>query len=228
MSSIYSILIDTIINSIVPKTKIAISEGNKIFGAAILQKRDYSLITVGTNNEIVNPLSGSKIKENGKEYNKLIKIRDNYNDVKKINNIINNDCSYNNENDNELSDDNLLPDYLKTDATKINMSEFNQICEGLSVYFAVWNLKFEYNPVALDFIDRNILYIQKWGSEYDQEWYKNIMREGRLQIEDEGIDTDVPIPINMEYLLSTCSVDSFQYHFQPWRSNPFRYHLSVV
>jgi len=81
------------------------------------------------NNEIINPLSGSKIKENGKEYNKLIKIRDNYNDVKKINNIINNDCSYNNENDNELSDDNLLPDYLKTDATKINMSEFNQICE---------------------------------------------------------------------------------------------------
>ena len=52
----YNIFIDTIIDHIIPQTKIAISKGNKIFGAAILKKSDYSLICVGTNNEIENPL----------------------------------------------------------------------------------------------------------------------------------------------------------------------------
>jgi tRNA(Arg) A34 adenosine deaminase TadA len=52
----YNIFIDTIIDHIIPQTKIAISKGNKIFGAAILKKSDYSLICVGTNNEMENPL----------------------------------------------------------------------------------------------------------------------------------------------------------------------------
>ena len=52
----YNILINTIIEHIIPQTKIAISKGNKIFGAAILKKSDYSLVCVGTNNEIENPL----------------------------------------------------------------------------------------------------------------------------------------------------------------------------
>ncbi len=52
----YNIFINTIIDDIIPQSKIAISKGNKIFGAAILKKSDYSLITVGTNNEIENPL----------------------------------------------------------------------------------------------------------------------------------------------------------------------------
>ena len=56
MSSIYNSLIDTILNKIIPETKISISKGNKIFGAAILKKSDYSLVCVGTNNEIENPL----------------------------------------------------------------------------------------------------------------------------------------------------------------------------
>ena len=52
----YNIFINTIIEDIIPQTKIAISKGNKIFGAAILKKSDYSLVCVGTNNEIENPL----------------------------------------------------------------------------------------------------------------------------------------------------------------------------
>ena len=56
MNSKYNVLINTIINDILPPTKIAISKGNKIFGAAILNKSDYSLVCVGTNNEIENPL----------------------------------------------------------------------------------------------------------------------------------------------------------------------------
>ena len=56
MNTTYNILIKTIINDIIPHTKIAISKGNKIFGAAIINKYDYSLVCIGTNNEIENPL----------------------------------------------------------------------------------------------------------------------------------------------------------------------------
>ena len=56
MSSIYNSIIDTILNKIIPETKISISKGNKIFGAAILKKSDYSIVSIGTNNEIENPL----------------------------------------------------------------------------------------------------------------------------------------------------------------------------
>ena len=52
----YSIFIKTILDHIIPLSKIAVSKGNKIFGAAILKKNDYSLVCVGTNNEIENPL----------------------------------------------------------------------------------------------------------------------------------------------------------------------------
>ena len=42
--------------SIIPLTLEGVSGGNKIFGAAILKKEDFSLIVAGTNNEIENPL----------------------------------------------------------------------------------------------------------------------------------------------------------------------------
>ena len=61
MNSIYNILIKTILYDIIPKTKISISKGNKLFGAAILNKKDYSLICIGTNNEIKNPLLHGEI-----------------------------------------------------------------------------------------------------------------------------------------------------------------------
>tara|TARA_Y100000590_G_C15628486_1_gene980262 strand:- start:270 stop:860 length:591 start_codon:yes stop_codon:yes gene_type:complete len=41
---------------IIPLTSKGVLSGNKIFGAAILNKKDYSLIIAGTNNEISNPL----------------------------------------------------------------------------------------------------------------------------------------------------------------------------
>ena len=56
MNEIYNILILKILNEIIPATKVAISKGNKIFGAAIINKRDFSTINIGTNNEIKNPL----------------------------------------------------------------------------------------------------------------------------------------------------------------------------
>ena len=56
MNSKYSILIDTIIDHIIPLTKKSISKGNKIFGAAILNKNDSSIVCLGINNEIRNPL----------------------------------------------------------------------------------------------------------------------------------------------------------------------------
>ena len=56
MNKFYNILIHKILNEIIPKTKKSISKGNKIFGAAILKKKDLSTIVIGTNNEIINPL----------------------------------------------------------------------------------------------------------------------------------------------------------------------------
>ena len=61
MLKFYNILISKILNEIIPATKISISKGNKIFGAAILKKSDYSLVCVGTNNEIINPLFHGEI-----------------------------------------------------------------------------------------------------------------------------------------------------------------------
>ena len=49
-------LFDVIENDIAPKTREAVSRGNKIFGAAILRKSDLSVVVAETNNEIENPL----------------------------------------------------------------------------------------------------------------------------------------------------------------------------
>ena len=61
MSSIYYHLINVILKEIIPETKIAISKGNKIFGAAILNKKDLTTVCVGINNEIYNPLLHGEI-----------------------------------------------------------------------------------------------------------------------------------------------------------------------
>ena len=42
--------------NIIPLTEKGVLLGNKIFGAAILNKIDYSLVCIGTNNELENPL----------------------------------------------------------------------------------------------------------------------------------------------------------------------------
>jgi len=43
-------------NNILPLTSKGVASGNKIFGAAIINKNDYSLVVAGSNNETENPL----------------------------------------------------------------------------------------------------------------------------------------------------------------------------
>lgn len=49
-------LLDVIETDIVPKTRVGVEKGNKLFGAAILRKSDQSVVIAETNNEIENPL----------------------------------------------------------------------------------------------------------------------------------------------------------------------------
>lgn len=49
-------LLDVIEQDIVPKTAEGVARGNKLFGAAILRKSDWSLVVAETNNEAENPL----------------------------------------------------------------------------------------------------------------------------------------------------------------------------
>ncbi len=49
-------LLDTIESHILPLTRTGVAAGNKIFGAAILNKSDQSLVLAETNNETENPL----------------------------------------------------------------------------------------------------------------------------------------------------------------------------
>ena len=57
----YNLILDKILLNLLPLTKIEIKKGNKIFGAIILHKEDYSTIAIGTNNEIINPLYHGEI-----------------------------------------------------------------------------------------------------------------------------------------------------------------------
>ena len=61
MKSTYDIFLKTILKDIVPHTKKAIKDGNKVFGAAILNKKDCSLVCIGINNETKNPLLHGEI-----------------------------------------------------------------------------------------------------------------------------------------------------------------------
>ena len=70
MYSKYYYLTNTILKQIIPKTKISITKGNKIFGAAIINKKDFSTICIGTNNEIINPLFHGEVSA----INKFVKI----------------------------------------------------------------------------------------------------------------------------------------------------------
>ena len=48
--------LDIFAKEILPITEKGVSEGNKIFGAAILKKNDLSLVVAGSNNETENPI----------------------------------------------------------------------------------------------------------------------------------------------------------------------------
>ncbi len=49
-------LLQTIEEDIAPLTASGVAAGNKVFGAALLRKSDYSLVLAETNNELENPL----------------------------------------------------------------------------------------------------------------------------------------------------------------------------
>ena len=57
----YERILDIIIDTLIPLTKISINEGNKIFGGFIVKKTDLSLVCLGTNQEIKNPLFHGEI-----------------------------------------------------------------------------------------------------------------------------------------------------------------------
>ncbi len=49
-------LLDVIEGDIVPLTRQGVAIGDKVFGAAILRKDDWSLVVAGSNHETENPL----------------------------------------------------------------------------------------------------------------------------------------------------------------------------
>ena len=67
---------------------------------------------------------------------------------------------------------------------KLVSKQFKTICDSIKTYLNIWNLRFDYDPLALEYIDNNILYIQKWGSDNDQNWYRNIMKKPITDIEE--------------------------------------------
>ena len=61
MISNYQKILDIIIDDLIPLTSASINDGNKIFGGFIVKKSDLSLVCLGTNQEIKNPLFHGEI-----------------------------------------------------------------------------------------------------------------------------------------------------------------------
>ncbi|NCC95390.1 MAG: nucleoside deaminase [Synergistales bacterium] len=53
---VFNRMLDVIENDIVPLTRQGVAEGHKVFGAAVLLKKDLSLVLAGTNHELECPL----------------------------------------------------------------------------------------------------------------------------------------------------------------------------
>ncbi|MEE2745723.1 MAG: nucleoside deaminase, partial [Pseudomonadota bacterium] len=53
--------LEVIENDIIPKTRKSVNGGNKVFGGAILKKEDWSVVAVGVNAEIKNPIFHGEI-----------------------------------------------------------------------------------------------------------------------------------------------------------------------
>ena len=66
----YDLVLDVIINSLIPLTRKSVENGNKIFGAAIIKKSDYSVEMIGTNNENINPIFHGEISTINNFFNK--------------------------------------------------------------------------------------------------------------------------------------------------------------
>ena len=59
--SVATRLLDVMERDILPMTERGVAAGNKIFGAALLRKSDFSVVTAGTNCETENPLLHGEI-----------------------------------------------------------------------------------------------------------------------------------------------------------------------
>ena len=55
-TTVASRLLDVIEQDILPLTERGVASGNKVFGAALLNKADLSVVIAGTNDETDNPL----------------------------------------------------------------------------------------------------------------------------------------------------------------------------
>jgi hypothetical protein len=55
-TDLVSAFLNTVEHCIVPLTAIGVASGNKVFGAAILRKDDWSLVIAATNQETNSPL----------------------------------------------------------------------------------------------------------------------------------------------------------------------------
>ena len=75
MNNLANKIVEIFENSIIPMTQNSVNEGNKIFGAAILKKKDFSLVIAGTNNEIENPLWHGEVHTLKKYYEIPIELR---------------------------------------------------------------------------------------------------------------------------------------------------------
>jgi tRNA(Arg) A34 adenosine deaminase TadA len=60
-NSVASLLLDVMERDILPMTERGVAAGNKIFGAALLRKSDFSVVIAGTNSETDNPLLHGEI-----------------------------------------------------------------------------------------------------------------------------------------------------------------------
>lgn len=59
--SVASRLLDVVEGDILPMTERGVAAGNKVFGAALLRKSDFSVVIAGTNSETENPLLHGEI-----------------------------------------------------------------------------------------------------------------------------------------------------------------------
>jgi tRNA(Arg) A34 adenosine deaminase TadA len=60
-TSVASRLLDVLEHDILPMTERGVAAGNKVFGAALLRKSDFSVVIAGTNSETDNPLLHGEI-----------------------------------------------------------------------------------------------------------------------------------------------------------------------
>ena len=60
-NSIAARILDVLERDIIPMTERGVAAGNKIFGAAVLRKSDFSVVIAGTNSETDNPLLHGEI-----------------------------------------------------------------------------------------------------------------------------------------------------------------------